>query len=76
MPQRYSWKCHEVPNRFLLLLLLTSSAMDHYKVVGLQRNATKEEMKDEFQKLAMRFRPEKHSQASKAVRDDKTFSFK
>lgn len=50
--------------------------MDHYKVLGLPRNATKDEIKESFRKLAMKYHPDKHSQSSKAVRDDATFRFK
>ncbi|XP_030453151.1 chaperone protein dnaJ 72 [Syzygium oleosum] len=50
--------------------------MDHYKVLGLQRSATKEEIKEAFRKLAMRYHPDKHSRSSEAVRDDAVRRFK
>ncbi|KAK7271108.1 hypothetical protein RJT34_26738 [Clitoria ternatea] len=50
--------------------------MDHYKVLGLHRTATKEEIKAAFKKLAFQFHPDKHSQSSKAVRDNATLRFK
>lgn len=50
--------------------------MDHYKVLGLQRSATKEEIKEAFRRLALKYHPDKHSQATEAVRDDATIRFK
>ncbi|KAI4300980.1 hypothetical protein L6164_034303 [Bauhinia variegata] len=50
--------------------------MDHYKVLGLNRNASKEEIKAAFKKLAFEFHPDKHSQSSKAVKDNATLRFK
>lgn len=49
---------------------------DHYKVLGLNRSATKEEIKDAFRKLAKEFHPDKHSQSPKAIRDSATMRFK
>ncbi|CAK9319640.1 unnamed protein product [Citrullus colocynthis] len=49
---------------------------DHYKVLGLNRSATKEEIKDAFRKLAKEFHPDKHSQSPKAVKDSATLRFK
>ncbi|KAH7554399.1 hypothetical protein ACOSP7_028325 [Xanthoceras sorbifolium] len=49
---------------------------DHYKVLGLKRNASREEIKEAFRKLAIKFHPDKHSQSSKAIRDDATLRFK
>lgn len=50
--------------------------MDHYKVLGLQRSATREEIKEAFRKLAMKYHPDKHSASPQAVRDDATLRFK
>ncbi|KAK7266967.1 hypothetical protein RIF29_19629 [Crotalaria pallida] len=50
--------------------------MDHYKVLGLHRTASKEEIKTAFKKLAFQFHPDKHSQSSKSVRDNATLRFK
>ncbi|KHN08359.1 Chaperone protein dnaJ 72 [Glycine soja] len=50
--------------------------MDHYKVLGLHRTATKEEIKAAFKKLAFQFHPDKHSQSPKAVRENATLRFK
>ncbi|PSS01706.1 Chaperone protein like [Actinidia chinensis var. chinensis] len=50
--------------------------MNHYKVLGLSQNATKEEIKEAFRKLAMEFHPDKHSQSSNSVRDAATLRFK
>ncbi|KAE8649776.1 chaperone protein dnaJ 72 [Cucumis sativus] len=49
---------------------------DHYKVLGLTKSATKEEIKDAFRKLAKEFHPDKHSQSPKVVRDSATLKFK
>ncbi|XP_058107571.1 chaperone protein dnaJ 72 [Magnolia sinica] len=50
--------------------------MDHYKILGLSRNATKDEIKEAFRNLALKFHPDKHSQSSKEVRDGATVRFK
>ncbi|KAL2335156.1 hypothetical protein Fmac_016369 [Flemingia macrophylla] len=50
--------------------------MDHYKVLGLHRTATKEEIKTAFKKLAFQFHPDKHSQSPRAVRENATIQFK
>ncbi|KAL0290753.1 UNVERIFIED_CONTAM: Chaperone protein dnaJ 72 [Sesamum calycinum] len=50
--------------------------MDHYKVLGINKNASKEEIKQAFRKLAMEFHPDKHSQSSKHLRDSATHKFK
>ncbi|KAE9619847.1 putative DnaJ domain-containing protein [Lupinus albus] len=50
--------------------------MDHYKVLGLHRTASKEEIKTAFKKLAFQFHPDKHSQSSKSIRDAATLRFK
>lgn len=49
---------------------------DHYKVLGLNRDATKKEIKEAFRKLAIKFHPDKHVQASKSVKDNATIKFK
>ncbi|KAF8395597.1 hypothetical protein HHK36_019547 [Tetracentron sinense] len=50
--------------------------MDHYKVLGLSKSATKEEIKEAFRNLALKFHPDKHSQSPKAIRDGATLKFK
>ncbi|KAI5443558.1 chaperone protein dnaJ 72 [Lathyrus oleraceus] len=50
--------------------------MDHYKVLGLHKTASKEEIKSAFKKLAFQFHPDKHSQSPKAVKDNATARFK
>ncbi|KAL7093034.1 hypothetical protein ACP275_11G018100 [Erythranthe tilingii] len=50
--------------------------MDHYKILGVHKNASKEEIKQAFRKLAMEFHPDKHSQSSDRLRDSATHKFK
>ncbi|XP_072996218.1 chaperone protein dnaJ 72 isoform X2 [Typha latifolia] len=50
--------------------------MDHYKTLGVRRDASKEEIKEAFRSLALRFHPDKHSQSSKEVRDGASARFK
>ncbi|XP_052171806.1 chaperone protein dnaJ 72 [Diospyros lotus] len=48
----------------------------HYKVLGLSRNATKEEIKEAFRKAAIKFHPDKHSGAPDSVREAAIVRFK
>ncbi|MCI25965.1 chaperone protein dnaJ 72-like [Trifolium medium] len=50
--------------------------MDHYKVLGLHKTASKEEIKAAFKKLAFQFHPDKHSQSPKSVKENATLQFK
>ncbi|KAK9122527.1 hypothetical protein Sjap_012129 [Stephania japonica] len=50
--------------------------MDHYKVLGLTKNASKSEIKDAFRKLALKFHPDRHCQSPKPIRDDAARQFK
>ncbi|KAG5556094.1 hypothetical protein RHGRI_006653 [Rhododendron griersonianum] len=50
--------------------------MDHYKALGLNRSASKDEIKQAFRKLAMQYHPDKHSHSPKPVRDSVTLRFK
>ncbi|XP_004309420.1 PREDICTED: chaperone protein dnaJ 72 [Fragaria vesca subsp. vesca] len=49
---------------------------DHYSLLGLTRNASKQEIKEAFRKLAVKLHPDKHSHSSKAVKDSATLRFK
>ncbi|KAL8095132.1 hypothetical protein AgCh_036549 [Apium graveolens] len=50
--------------------------MDYYKILGLNKTATKSEIKDAFRKLAIKFHPDKHTASSKSVQDNATLKFK
>ncbi|PON91045.1 Terminal organelle assembly protein [Trema orientale] len=50
--------------------------MDHYEVLGLGKNASKDEIKEAFRRLAVKFHPDKHCGSPKAVRDSATLRFK
>ncbi|PHT36980.1 Chaperone protein dnaJ 72 [Capsicum baccatum] len=50
--------------------------MDHYKVLGLTKSASKEEIKQAFRKLAMEFHPDKHAHSSNQLKENATFKFK
>ncbi|KAJ4771641.1 Chaperone protein DnaJ [Rhynchospora pubera] len=49
---------------------------DHYKTLGLNRSATKEEIKDAFRKSALKFHPDRHAQSSAATRNAASTQFK
>ncbi|KAJ3684590.1 hypothetical protein LUZ61_013754 [Rhynchospora tenuis] len=49
---------------------------DHYKTLGLNRSATKEEIKDAFRKSALKFHPDRHAQSSAATRNAAATQFK
>lgn len=50
--------------------------MDHYKVLGISKNATNREIKEAFRRLAIKFHPDKHTQSSKPVKEKATHKFK
>lgn len=50
--------------------------MDYYKILGLNTNATKEEIKEAFRTIAKKFHPDKHSSSPKSVKDTATLRFK
>lgn len=50
--------------------------MDHYKILGVEKSASKEEIKQAFRKLAMEFHPDKHSQSPRSLKDSATVKFK
>jgi DnaJ-class molecular chaperone len=49
---------------------------DHYKTLGLNSSATKEEIKSAFRKSALEFHPDRHAQSSAAFRDSAAAQFK
>ncbi|XP_020085676.1 chaperone protein dnaJ 72 isoform X1 [Ananas comosus] len=50
--------------------------MDYYKTLGLRRDASKEEIKEAFRRSALRFHPDRHSNASEEVKDAASVRFK
>ena len=50
--------------------------VDHYQVLGVTRNATKQEVKEAFRRLAVKYHPDKHAQSSDHVRLNATVRFK
>lgn len=50
--------------------------VDHYQVLGITRNATKQEVKDAFRRLAIKYHPDKHAQSPDHVRRNATVRFK
>ncbi|VFQ61579.1 unnamed protein product [Cuscuta campestris] len=50
--------------------------MDHYKVLGVNRDASKESIKQAFRKLAVEFHPDKHANSPPHVRERATLKFK
>ncbi|XP_015575901.1 chaperone protein dnaJ 72 [Ricinus communis] len=50
--------------------------MDYYKILELNKNAAKEEIKEAYKRLALKYHPDKHSQSSKVVRENATLRFK
>ncbi|VVB02935.1 unnamed protein product [Arabis nemorensis] len=50
--------------------------VDHYQVLGVKRSATKQEVKDAFRKLAVKYHPDKHAQSPEHVRRNATVRFK
>ncbi|XP_041026540.1 chaperone protein dnaJ 72 [Juglans microcarpa x Juglans regia] len=57
-------------------MVLMTTMEDHYKILGLNRNASKGEIKEAFRKLAVKFHPDKHSQSPNSVRENATLRFK
>ncbi|XP_074287163.1 chaperone protein dnaJ 72 [Silene latifolia] len=49
---------------------------DHYKVLGITKHASKDDIKHAFRKLAVQFHPDKHAQSPKSARDAATLKFK
>ncbi|XP_031101577.1 chaperone protein dnaJ 72 [Ipomoea triloba] len=50
--------------------------MDHYKALGVSREASKEAIKQAFRKLAVEFHPDKHVNSPPHVRERATSKFK
>ncbi|KAL0926926.1 hypothetical protein M5K25_003182 [Dendrobium thyrsiflorum] len=50
--------------------------MDHYKTLGLSRDASKEEIKESFRRSALNFHPDRHVQSSEVVRQRAVLRFK
>ncbi|XP_074588558.1 chaperone protein dnaJ 72-like [Curcuma longa] len=50
--------------------------MDHYRTLGLNRGATKEEIKEAFRRSALQFHPDRHAQSSEDLREAASLKFK
>ncbi|XP_020597678.1 chaperone protein dnaJ 72 isoform X1 [Phalaenopsis equestris] len=50
--------------------------MDHYRTLGLTKDATKEEIKESFRRSALNFHPDRHVQSSELVRQRAILRFK
>lgn len=50
--------------------------MDYYKILGINKNASKSEIKQAFRNLALQFHPDKHTSSPKSVKDNATVKFK
>ncbi|OIT37307.1 PREDICTED: chaperone protein dnaJ 72 [Nicotiana attenuata] len=50
--------------------------MDNYKILGLTRSASKEDIKQAFRKLAMEFHPDKHAHSPQQLKENATLKFK
>ncbi|CAN6454430.1 unnamed protein product [Victoria cruziana] len=50
--------------------------MDYYEILGLRRNATKEEIKEAFRTLALKLHPDRHVESSREVMQRATHRFK
>ncbi|KAL0896600.1 hypothetical protein Bca101_080561 [Brassica carinata] len=50
--------------------------VDHYQVLGVTRNATKQEVKEAFRRLAVKYHPDKHAQSPDHVRLNATVRFR
>ncbi|KAL2900719.1 Chaperone protein dnaJ 72 [Bienertia sinuspersici] len=55
---------------------MASAMADHYKVLGVTKAASKQEIKEAYRKLAIQFHPDKHAQSSKSAKDFATLKFK
>ncbi|KAF6149784.1 hypothetical protein GIB67_017517 [Kingdonia uniflora] len=50
--------------------------MDHYKVLGVHKDASKAEIKEAFRRLALKFHPDKHSQSPTPIQHNASLQFK
>lgn len=58
------------------ILLKRSQHKDYYKILGISRNATEDEIKKAYKKRALLHHPDRHSNASDAEKKDQEKKFK
>ncbi len=56
--------------------LKLSQRKDYYKILGVDKNASADEIKRAFRKLALKHHPDRHSSAEPSVREEEEKVFK
>eukprot|EP00252_Welwitschia_mirabilis_P025974 TRINITY_DN8316_c0_g4_i1.p1 TRINITY_DN8316_c0_g4~~TRINITY_DN8316_c0_g4_i1.p1 ORF type:complete len:179 (+),score=18.71 TRINITY_DN8316_c0_g4_i1:228-764(+) len=50
--------------------------MDYYRILGIERNASKKEIKEAYRRLAFKYHPDRHVKSTKAVQEEALRRFK